>query len=505
MALAVANDRLSEIYEVAIYLRKSRDESNGEEDILAKHEKELTDIAKNNGWRYIIYREIGSSDSIDYRPEMVKLLKDVENDLFDAVLVADYDRLGRGDMEDQGRIKRIFRQSSTYIITPSKLYNLSNDNEELMIDFEGLMARYEYKMIKKRLQRGKKLGAKLGLWTNGKPPLPYVYNRITKTLEVDEEKLKVYNLIKQRFFDGKPCYEISWELNKMGIPSPGGKLWSENAVRRILISEVHLGQVIYGKTTGSGHKNRKVDPLTQKSRDEWIIAEGQHSALKTQEEHAEILATMERRKIIPKKARSGVYILSGLVYCGVCGSTLRCWDKGNGKMYIRTCNHADPYGNRCKNRGLDVEIIYTAIDEYLERYEDLIRNEKPKENTKHNSLQMLFELRKKELAELQQGLERIDDLYIMGRLNRQQVKEKVERQNDLIRRKQEEIQQVQDSLGHFNGMSNAERLQRITDLKKVWHDLNVSSEEKNRLAKQIIDRISYVRLKKDAEIKVDFL
>lgn len=270
---------------------------------------------------------------------MVKLLKDVENDMYDAVLVADYDRLGRGDMEEQGRIKRIFRQSGTFIITPNKLYNLSNDNKELMVDFEGLMARYEYKMIKKRLQRGKKLGAKLGLWTNGKPPLPYVYNKFTKLLEVDEEKLKIYNLMKQRFFDGKPCYEISWELNRMGIPSPGGKLWSENAVRRILISEVHLGQVIYGKTTGSGHKYRKVDPLTQKSRDEWIIA------------------TMERRKIIPKKARSGVYILSGLVYCGVCGSTLRCWDKGNGKMYIRTCNHADPYGNRCKNRGLDVEII----------------------------------------------------------------------------------------------------------------------------------------------------
>jgi hypothetical protein len=67
----------------------------------------------------------------------------------------------------------------------------------------------------------------------------------------------------------------------------------------------------------------------------------------------------------------------------------------------------------------------------------------------------------------------------MGRLNRQQVKEKLERQNNLIRRKHEEIQQVQDSLRHFNGMSNAERLQRIADLEKAWHNLNVPQRRKS--------------------------
>ncbi len=494
-----------QIHEIAIYLRKSRDESNGEEDILAKHEKELTDLAKKNGWRYVIYKEIGSSDSIDYRLEMVKLLKDVENDMYDAVLVADYDRLGRGDMEDQGKIKRIFRQSKTLIMTPIKVYNLANDDEELMTDVEGLFARYEYKMIKKRLQRGKKLGAKLGYWTNGKPPLPYIYNKNTKMIEVDEEKLKVYNLIKQMFFEGKPCYAICWEINKMGIPSPGGKLWSENAVHRILTSEVHLGRVIYGKTTGSGHKNRKVDPLSTKSRDEWIITEAQHTILKTQEEHAEILELLAKRKKVPNKARRGVFPLSGLIFCGKCGYSLRCLTKDDQSVYVKTCQHADPYGNRCDNRGINIEQIYFAIDESLKNYEDKIRGESYITDKEQSGLQIMAEIKEKELEDLTKGINRIQELYIEMEITKQQYKERKERQEELIRRTKEELNQVKENIGFYTGLSNDERLKRIEELKNTWHSLDISNEEKNRLAKQIIEKVSYVRIQEDAEIKVDFL
>ncbi|MHB1684960.1 MAG: hypothetical protein ACYCYO_19395, partial [Bacilli bacterium] len=41
---------------------------------------------------------------------------------------------------------------------------------------EGVFACYEYRMIKKRFQRGKKIGARLGHWTNGSAPFPYVYD-----------------------------------------------------------------------------------------------------------------------------------------------------------------------------------------------------------------------------------------------------------------------------------------------------------------------------------------
>ena len=58
-----------ETHEAAIYLRKSREDSDGEEDVLLKHETTLTDLARQNTWRYVIYPEVGSSDSIEFRPD----------------------------------------------------------------------------------------------------------------------------------------------------------------------------------------------------------------------------------------------------------------------------------------------------------------------------------------------------------------------------------------------------------------------------------------------------
>ena len=44
-----------------------------DEDVLLKRETALTDFVRKNHWRYEIYREISSSDSIDFRPEFKRV------------------------------------------------------------------------------------------------------------------------------------------------------------------------------------------------------------------------------------------------------------------------------------------------------------------------------------------------------------------------------------------------------------------------------------------------
>ncbi|WP_421156826.1 recombinase family protein [Peribacillus simplex] len=167
--------------------------------------------------------------------EMLRLLKDVEQDLYDAVLVVDLDRLIRGDLEDMGRLSRIFRDSNTVGITPTdKVYNFNDDDQSLINNFEMVFANHEYKVIKKRMLRGKKQGAKAGKWTNGTPPYPYVYNRITRELDIETKKAKIYNLMKKMFIeDMKPAHEIAWELNKLGIKTSKNADWHENSIRRV--------------------------------------------------------------------------------------------------------------------------------------------------------------------------------------------------------------------------------------------------------------------------------
>ena len=73
-----------EIKRVAVYLRKSREDEN-EADTLFKHRIQLLEFVKSKGWEYEIYEEIGSSDTIDFRPKFSRLLQEMERGVYDAV------------------------------------------------------------------------------------------------------------------------------------------------------------------------------------------------------------------------------------------------------------------------------------------------------------------------------------------------------------------------------------------------------------------------------------
>ena len=98
-----------ELWNTYMYLRKSRkDEQHLDEPIevtLARHHDTLNRLAKAKSLNVVkVYKEVQTGDSIAVRPMMLELLADIEEGLVDAVLVMDIDRLGRGDLQDQGYI-----------------------------------------------------------------------------------------------------------------------------------------------------------------------------------------------------------------------------------------------------------------------------------------------------------------------------------------------------------------------------------------------------------------
>lgn len=115
-----------------IYLRKSRADNPNEsvEEVLKKHEDILQELSIRDFGGKIpercIYREVVSGETIDERPEMIRLLAEIENPKLKAVLVVEPQRLSRGDLEDCGRIVNAFRYSGTQIITPNMVYDLTN-------------------------------------------------------------------------------------------------------------------------------------------------------------------------------------------------------------------------------------------------------------------------------------------------------------------------------------------------------------------------------------------
>ena len=98
--------------EVAVYLRKSREEENEtREETLARHERMLKDYCDNKNLIIKkIYKEVVSGENIANRPQMQRLLEDVQDKLYDGVVVIEIERLSRGNQIDQAEILEIFKK-----------------------------------------------------------------------------------------------------------------------------------------------------------------------------------------------------------------------------------------------------------------------------------------------------------------------------------------------------------------------------------------------------------
>ena len=91
----------------------------------------------------------------------------------------------------------------------------------------------------------------------------------------------------------------------------------------------------------------------------------------------------------------------------------------------------DRFGNRCHNRCLNVEVIYAQLFLDLEDYEQQLLNHEPKEEQSDNStLQLALQNKYEELERLENGIERIKDLFIDEIIDKLEMQKRIEKQNN---------------------------------------------------------------------------
>lgn len=241
-----------------IYLRKSRIDHDYLEsgDTLIRHEKMLKEFAEKNKFNVTkIYREIVSGESISNRPVLRELLHDVECRCWKGVIVADIERLARGDTCDQGIIINTFKFTGTKIITPNKVYNATDEFDEGFFEFSLFMSRQEYKVIKRRLQRGKYASVKEGKFVSSIPP--YGYKRVKIKGEKGytlEEYFPESNVVKDIFSmflkfsentsnTSVVLRKIKNVLNDRKIKTRKGTEWKASSLREILKNPVYIGKI----------------------------------------------------------------------------------------------------------------------------------------------------------------------------------------------------------------------------------------------------------------------
>lgn len=317
------------------YLRKSRADRENiyatEEDVLARHESILTELSQRLG--IVIektYREVVSGDTIAARPEVQQLLEQVEDGLWDGVLVVEVERLARGDSIDQGTISRSFALSHTLIITPNKIYDPDDEYDSEYFEFGLFMSRREYKTINRRLNRGRDQSAEEGKFIGNKPP--YGYQRVKLqgekgyTLEPVPDQADIVRMVFDMYVNNNDSgstgvSKIVRKLNDMHIPPAGGKDWTTSTIQDMLSNPVYIGKIRHKwRPSVKSVKDGKVTTTRPRDNEQVMLYPGRHPGII---DPSIFDGAQLKRKKNPPRPVPTRYItqnpLSGIVICAKCG------------------------------------------------------------------------------------------------------------------------------------------------------------------------------------------
>lgn len=399
-----------------IYLRKSRAdlelEKNGEFETLAKHRSILLKTAKELHLDIVeIKEELVSGESIDLRPKMLELLNDVENKKYDAVLVMDIDRLGRGDMQDQGLILDTFKTSNTKIITPRKTYNLQDEFDEEYSEFEAFMARKELKLINRRLQRGRIRSVEDGNYIGAAPPFGYdiLKNGKERTLihnnDADAVKL-IFDLYVNNNIGAR---KIAIKLNSLGYKTNTGKDFYPSAVLNILKNKIYCGYVQWQKKEEKKSKdpNKKMDVRTRPI-EEWIEAKGKHTPIISEELYNQAQLILKGKYHTPYHLDGITNPLAGIIKCGKCGASMVY------RPYTSQAPHIICYngcGNKSSNFKYVEEKLLYSIKNWLLNYKlEFASNDLDSNKSNKNTHLKLIKSLQSELRTLETQKNKLHDL-----------------------------------------------------------------------------------------------
>lgn len=478
-----------------IYLRKSRkDDESTVEETLKKHKKILLKFAKErNFFIEKIYEEVVSGETIEKRIEMQKLLKDVENRKYEGVIVLEIERLARGNTIDQGIVAQIFKISNTKIITPIKIYNPNNEFDEEYFEFNLFMSRREYKVINRRLQRGRIVSVKEGNYIGS--VAPFGYEKIKKekrhTLKINEEQAEIVRLIFNLYTEKNlGILKISKYLNDIGVKPLKSDIWTKSTIQNILKNPVYIGKIKWNERKEiSIIKNGEIKKIRPKSKD-YILVDGIHKNIIENKQFEKAQEIMKKHSNTPlKKQNTLKNCLAGIIKCGYCGRNLvrRPYNKTTQKDTL-ICTTVG-----CKNISSPLYIVEEKVFEFLEKYIgdckifiDDLENEKDKEK-------QILKSNIKKLEEEEKNLKnQLDKVYnfleegiyskqiFLNRFNYLDLK--LKNLNNKLQNNKNKLKLIEDEKIH----------------KKIENEIQIKNMDiqlKNKLLKQTIEYIIYKKEK----------
>ena len=501
----------------AIYLRKSRAdmeaEKLGEGETLARHKAILTELAARKGF-YIgeIYQEIVSgADKIEDRPEIKRLIDDCYAGKYKGILVVEVSRLSRGNQADAQIIldclKYANRNNGVLVITPTKTYDVArNHDDEEYMEFELFMSRREYKMIKRRMDRGREQAVVEGNYMGSYRPYGYdiLKTKTARTLIPNEEEAPIVKLIFEwSVKENLSAQKIAARLDAMGVPTyTGTPEWSRESIKAILTNPTYIGKVKWNermqvKTRVNGELVT-TRPRSNHS-ERYMEYEGKHKQFALIDEE-----TFEAvgKKFYSDHTKGNLKLqnpLAGILRCKNCGFVMVH------QAFKSKPNIAPRYSHRqsrhCKVKSVVAEDVINAVVHALKLYiEDFELKVNNLPDVDENTIEMQIEGLQKKIQQTKKKLSKAFDDYENGIYSANDFVERKAKHNATIDSLQKQILELESSIPEKEEFE--ERIIMFSNALDALLDETLDADIKNEYLKQIFDRIEFSR-ENDTEFILD--
>src|SRR5438094_2742828 len=322
----------------AIYARVSSEQQR-EENTIASQTASLIEFAQAHDLevpKEWVFEDEGYSGAILERPGLERMRDLAAEGQIQVVLAYSPDRLSRKYAYQILLIEEFARHGVETLFVKSPQGDSAED--QLLVQFQGMIAEYERAQILERSRRGKRHRARAGE-VSVLSGAPYGYRYIRKTDEVpaayvvDEAEARVVRRVYEMYtVEGFSIGEITRRLNSEGVAARRASRWERSVVWGVLRNPAYRGVACFG-TNRISARTRVMRPQRrrgtttpsstaghQRPREEWI--EIPVPALVTEESFARAQELLYQNKIRSRRRTIVPSVVQGLVSCAKCGYAL---------------------------------------------------------------------------------------------------------------------------------------------------------------------------------------
>lgn len=341
-----------QVFNVGIYTRLSRDDddkSNGKSESIQNQINFLTKYVVENEWNlFNIYSDDGYTGTNFNRPGFKQMIQDIETKQINLIITKDLSRLGRDYIDTGYYYEKYFpSQNVRYIAVNDGIDTFINSSGNDMGPFKSVIndmyARDISQKVKSVMDTKRLNGEFIGAFA----PYGYFKDPLNKSkLVIDLETEDVIKNIFNTFLQGHGYSYIANLLNSEGVLPPVSykaaktnyknpksilRLWTHETIKSILTNPTYAGNITQGKL---GKVNYKIKQLKALPKNQWITVNGTHQGIIDENTFTSVQRIINKNNASEFTEKKYTHLLSGLLFCGDCGSRMTFFKTPRGKMYV---------------------------------------------------------------------------------------------------------------------------------------------------------------------------